>query len=186
LTRRFGPERAREILDLHEREGNQKDQSQDDEAMDRRNNEIGISIGRFARQWPDVVSAARKAISGSAPDGRGAWQPQYDPLSTLAPYGAVWLPEARWSKNPKVENWVPPPAGIRAPARQRPQLPDDRTNWYTNPNRASGPDWAGGYVPDGYRYSYGLRSNAVGPNDPRILRAIGAYRTYLDWQPYLP
>jgi len=183
LTRRFGEERARQILELHEREGQQKGQPQDEETMDRNNNEIGTSIGRFARNWQDVVSAARKAIGGSAADGSGAWKDTYDPSSTLAPHGAIWLPESRWANNPKVDNWTPPVG--RGIVPKRPELPNAQTNWYTNPNRPGGPDWVAGYLPDGYSYPYGLRSHAVGPNDRRLRRAIGANETYLEWEPYL-
>jgi hypothetical protein len=179
LTRRFGEQRAREILGLHEQAGDLKgNQTRDEEAMDLHNNEIGKSIGRFARNWQDVASAARKVMSGSAPDGTGAWQANYDTTSTLAPYGAVWLPEQGWAKNPKVENFKPPIG--RGPPLRAPQLPTDQTNWYSNPTRPSGPDWVAGYVPDGYRYPYGLPANAVGPSDPQMLRAIGAYRAYID------
>jgi uncharacterized protein DUF6973 len=181
LTRRFGEQRARQILELHEREGQQDGQPHDEEAMDRHNNEIGIAIGGFGRNWNDVVSAARKAISGSAADGSGAWKDTYDPNSTLAPYGAVWLSENRWANNPKVENWNPPP---RFRPKRR-ELPNSQTNWYSNPNRPNGPDWVAGYLPDGYIYSYGLPPHAVGPNDPRLRRAIGANETYLKVKPYL-
>lgn len=185
LTRRFGEQRARQILELHEREGQQNSQPDDEEAMDRHNNEIGIAIGGFGRSWNDVVSAARKAISGSATDGSGAWKDTYDPSSTLAPYGAVWLPENRWANNPKDDKWTPPLRFARAPAPKRPELPNSQTNWYSNPSRPGGPDWVAGYLPDGYQYPYGLPPHAVGPNDPRLRRAIGANETYLKWQPYL-
>lgn len=74
LTRRFGEQRARQMLELHETEGQLKGQPHDEEVMDRNNNEIGIAIGRFARNWPDVISAARKVISGGAPSGGGSWK----------------------------------------------------------------------------------------------------------------
>src|SRR5262249_41647885 len=48
LTRRFGEQRAREILGLHEQAGDLQKQRPDEEAMDLHNNEIGVSIGRFA------------------------------------------------------------------------------------------------------------------------------------------
>jgi hypothetical protein len=178
LTRRFGEQRAREILGLHEQAGDLQNQAQDDEAMDLHNNEIGVSIGRFSRNWHDVVSAARKVMSGSAPEGTGAWQAGYDTTSTLAPYGAAWLPERRWAKNPKVENYKPPIG--RGPPPRTPQMPTDQTNWYTNPHRPSGPDWNAGYIPDGYSYPYGQPANAVGPDDPRVRRAIAAYKAYID------
>jgi hypothetical protein len=141
--------------------------------MDRNNNEIGISIGQFARNWQDVVSAARKAISGSAPDGGGTWKPTYDPNSTLAPHAPMWLPEQRWDSNPKVD----PP---------EPELPNAQTNWYTNPSRPGGPDWIAGYLPDGYRYRYGSPAHAVGPNDPLLRRAIGANEAFVDYLRWLP
>ena len=178
LTRRFGEERAREILGLHEQAGDLQEQPSDEEAMDVHNNEIGVSLGRFARGWQDVVSAARKVMSGSAPDGSGTWQASYDTTSTLAPYGAVWLPEQRWAKNPKLVNFKPPIG--RGPPQRPPDLRTNQTNWYSNPNRPLGPDWVAGYLPDGYSYPYGLPANAVGPNDPQLLRAIGAYRAYID------
>lgn len=174
LTRRFGEQRAREILGLHEQAGDLKgNQTQDEGAMDLHNNEIGVSVGRFARNWQDVVSAARKVISGSTPDGSGAWQANYDTTSTLAPHGAVWLPEQNWAKNPRAENFKPRIG--RGPPPRPPELPTDQTNWYSNPGRSTGPDWIAGYVPDGYSYPFGLPANAVGPNDAQVRRAIGAY-----------
>ncbi|MGE0116806.1 MAG: hypothetical protein AB7S71_14800 [Dongiaceae bacterium] len=184
LTRRFGEQRARQILDLHELEGQLNDQPHDEEAMDRNNNDIGIAIGRFARNWQDVVSAARKVISGSASDGSGSWKSTYDPNSTLAPHAPVWLPEQRWGNNPKVDNWNPPARrGVKPPA---PELSNAQTNWYTNPSRPGGPDWIAGYLPDGYSYRYGSPAHAVGPNDPLLRRAIGANEAYVDYLPWLP
>lgn len=59
-------------------------------------------------------------------------------------------------------------------------MPAEQTNWYSNPNRPSGPDWAAGYVPDAYRYLYGDPQHATGPEDPMARRAAGAYRLYLE------
>jgi hypothetical protein len=182
LTRRFGAQRARRILELHEREGQQRDQPYDEEAMDRNNNEIGLAIGGFARDWNDVVSAARKVISGSAADGSGGWKDTYDRDSTLAPHAAVWLPQERWANNPKDDNWTAP---VSRPLAEPSELPTEKTNWYTNPSRTAGPDWIAGYLADGYGYPYGSRSHATGSNDPRLRRAIGAYDAYLQWEPYL-
>ncbi|MCI0429532.1 MAG: hypothetical protein L0210_03175 [Rhodospirillales bacterium] len=184
LTRRFGEQRARQILELHEREGQQKGQPHDEEAMDRNNNEIGIAIGGFARGWNDVISAARKVISGSAADGGGTWKDTYDPSSTLAPHAAIWLPENRWAKNPRVD--VKPRLIGRGVVQQPPEMSNVQTNWYSNPNHPDGPDWVAGYLPDGYGYPFGLPYHAVGPNDPRLLRAIGANEAYLKWDRYLP
>jgi hypothetical protein len=173
LTRRFGEQRAREFLDLHEREGNIRGQPADEYAMDLNNNEIGIRIGTFARDFNDVVSAARKVISGSTVDGSGAWKSDYDPTSTLAPHAARWLPEDEWANNPKFD----PPAGqatlSRKPAEE---MPTELTNWYSNPDRPNGPDWAGGYVADAYEYPYPAPQHATGSGDANMLRAAGAYR----------
>ena len=184
LTRRFGEPRTRQILELHEREGQLRGQPHDEEMMDRNNNEIGIAIGGFARNWRDVVSAARKVISDSVPDGSGAWKPTYDPNSTLAPHAPMWLPEQRWDNNPRVDNWNPPVG--RGPRPPAPELPNARTNWYTNPSRSAGPDWIAGYLPDGYRYRYGSPAHAVGPNDPLLRRAIGANEAYVDYLRWMP
>ena len=49
LTRQFGEEIARGILEQHELEGRLEGQSAESESMDRNNNEIGIGLGREAR-----------------------------------------------------------------------------------------------------------------------------------------
>ncbi|MGH6932285.1 MAG: DUF6973 domain-containing protein [Dongiaceae bacterium] len=185
LARRFGEQRAHEILNLHEREGQLKAQPKDEEEMDRHNNEVGIAVGGSARNWTDVISAARKIVSGSSPDGRGSWRVEYDPNSTLSPYAAVWLPEDRWANNPSAERTASPhPARVALP--EPPELRNDQVNWYDNPMRWSGPDWETGYLSDGYRYLYGEPNNAVGPRDSRVRRAISAYDAYLDWLARLP
>ncbi len=81
LTRRFGEDIARQILDYHEQTGNSDGQTADAEAMDRRNNEIGIEIGKGSTDWGDVVSKSRKEFGD---DGR-----------------ATWLPPEKWGTNPK-------------------------------------------------------------------------------------
>lgn len=96
----------------------------------------------------------------------------------------MWLPEQRWENNPKVDNWHPPIG--RGPMPPAPELPNARTNWYTNPSRSGGPDWIGGYLPDGYSYRYGNPVHAVGPNDPLLRRAIGANEAYVDYLRLLP
>ncbi len=44
LTRRFGENYARQLLDAHEWSGNQDGQTPQQEAMDRHNNELGIEL----------------------------------------------------------------------------------------------------------------------------------------------
>jgi hypothetical protein len=180
MTRRFGEERAREMLGLHELEGELLGQADDDTAMDASNNEIGVQIGIGARTYEDVISAARKAISGSAADGGGAWKPDYDPTSTMAPHAAQWLPEERWANNPKFDV----PRRYPFPALPPQEMPTQSTNWYSNPIRPNGPDWDDGYVPDSYSYPYGSSQHATGPDDPAMLRARNAYR-FLDDHPWL-
>lgn len=176
LTRRFGQQRAREILDLHEREGELRGQPAE-KAMDLANNEIGVKIGIGARTFDDVISAARKAISGSHPGGNGAWKPGYDTASTLAPHAASWLREARWANNPAFDKRIPAQAGER-PRQGR--MPNSMTNWYANPNRANGPDWVAGYLPEPSRYPFGGAQHATGPDDAEMLRASAGYREYVD------
>ncbi len=121
LTRRFGESRAREIFEQHETHGRLKGDSADAGAMDQHNNEIGIQLGIGARNWDDVVSAARKLMSGSAADGSSSWQSNYDPATTLARQGAIWLPENRWGRNPVQE-----PHPDRQPFWQRTRDDDAR------------------------------------------------------------
>ena len=178
MTRRFGEARAREMLDLHEREGDIRGQQADDNAMDISNNDIGVQIGIGTRTYEDVISAARKVISGSAADGLGTWKPNYDPNSTMAPHAAQWLPEERWAINP-TEN-APPRSRVRYPPEPPRRLETSETNWYANPAHPTGPDWEEGYVPDTYTYPYGDTQHATGPRDPAMLRARDAYQFLVD------
>lgn len=180
MTRRFGEERAREILALHERDGDEQGQSADERTMDMSNNEIGIRIGVGARTFDDVTSATRKTISGSAEDGSGTWKADYDPTSTMAPQAAQWLSEERWAKNPKFE--VARRYPFAAPPPQ--EMPTQLTNWYSNPIHPYGPDWDDGYVPDNYFYPYGGTQHTTGPHDPAMLRARDAYGFLVD-RPWL-
>jgi hypothetical protein len=88
LTRRFGEKRARFILDAHEIEGKILGQSADAENMDRQNNELGIALGKNARAWNDVITAARTVLDRSDRSGAGG------------DGQATWLPATRWRKNP--------------------------------------------------------------------------------------
>jgi len=114
LTRRFGEACARKILEEHEEDNRRTGQTPDEEAMDRRNNEIGIQIGRAATTWGDVVAGARNAMTQAAPTGQGG--------------GAQWLPENRWTKNPKVGPGQNDP---RIPTRDANGNFDPRLNWPT-------------------------------------------------------
>jgi hypothetical protein len=63
LTRRFGERRARQILGAHEIDGRIRGgQSPDAERMDRHNNELGIALGKDARNWNDVIKGARTVL----------------------------------------------------------------------------------------------------------------------------
>ncbi len=157
LTRRFGEDYARQLLGLHEFEGNVWGQSDENNAMDTSNNEIGIQVGIGARTYDDVVSAARKVIGGSAANGLGDWEPDYDPTSTMAPHAAQWLPEPQWKNNPSFEV----PRRYPFPPVRPQEMPTHLTNWYSNVLQPAGPDWSDGYVPDGYAYAYGSPQHAT-------------------------
>ncbi|MBI5780046.1 MAG: putative Ig domain-containing protein [Rhodocyclales bacterium] len=89
LTRKYGEDYARKLLDGHEWTGNNDGQTKSAESMDRHNNEIGIEIGNRLREsggkWEDVVREARKKID---PDKNGETD------------SGKWLPPEDWKKNP--------------------------------------------------------------------------------------
>lgn len=62
LTRRFGEEYARLILNAHEVTGAIGDQTPAERAMDEANNETGIDVGRNSTSWPDVVARSRREM----------------------------------------------------------------------------------------------------------------------------
>ncbi len=62
LTRRFGKDHAKTILDLHETTGGLENQTAEAEAMDRHNNELGINLGRVSSSWEDTVRLAKQLI----------------------------------------------------------------------------------------------------------------------------
>lgn len=109
LTRRFGEDKARAILEAHEIQGsNSSDtdgttQSPDEAAMDRHNNEIGIKLGKESKTFDDVVKGAQRTIE----DSRDGDNPNGN--------GATWLPRDQWIKHPKDE--------------KNQDLPEDRWNW---------------------------------------------------------
>jgi Ca2+-binding RTX toxin-like protein len=91
LTRRFGEDIARAYLNAHEVTGNYGGQSAAAEAMDRYNNELGITLGRESTSWNDVVTRSRAEFDDT---GR-----------------ANWLPPTDWRSNPKDANGNPIPTG---------------------------------------------------------------------------
>ncbi len=104
LTRRFGESKARAILYGHEIEGRIKEkQPEGREEMDLHNNEIGIKLGKNAKNFDEVVKAAQQTIDesrdGDRPNGKGA----------------TWLPREKWTKHPKDKNKV--------------ELPESGWNW---------------------------------------------------------
>ena len=107
LTRKYGEEIARKLLDGHEWTGNKDGQTKPAETMDRHNNEIGIEIGKKLREsggkWEDVVREARKKI---------------DPNKNGDSDSAKWLPPEDWKKNP-----------IDDDTGQRMPNDDPRLNW---------------------------------------------------------
>jgi hypothetical protein len=94
LTRRFGPEVARRILETHEIQGDLSSriglnsQSPAAAAMDRHNNELSIALGTPARTWEEVEQGAQEIIDRSDRSGNGAGG------------GAMWLPESEWRSHP--------------------------------------------------------------------------------------
>jgi Ca2+-binding RTX toxin-like protein len=115
LTRRFGENIARTILESHEWEGRTNGQSKEAEAMDRHNNELGIKIGKTAGSWKDVVHSAREKMNESI-------GPNDDP-SNLFDDAPDWLAREQWEKHPKDEMGN--------------ELDPSEWNWNTNPNNSS-------------------------------------------------
>jgi hypothetical protein len=107
LTRKYGEDYARALLEGHEWTGNNGGQTGAAESMDRHNNELGIAIGQHLRDsggtWNDVVSESRKLI---------------DPSQNGDPESASWLPPEDWAKNPINNN-----------TNQRMPNDDPRLNW---------------------------------------------------------
>ncbi|MGH6917406.1 MAG: DUF6973 domain-containing protein, partial [Geminicoccaceae bacterium] len=145
LTRKFGPDVARTILERHEIQGDLStrvglgSQSPAAAAMDRHNNVLAVEIGRTARTWNDVEQGARGVVQGSSGDGSDG--------------GAVWLPESQWSSHPK-----DPTTGE--------ELPPENWDWPEI-------DWEGGSVESNplYRYPYGGEEHRHEPaiDDPRAI-----------------
>lgn len=87
LTRLTNEAIARAILGGHEQTGNADGQTPQAENMDRRNNDIGIEIGKNADSWEDVVRRSR----GVMDDSRGA-DGGLSPEAGSGGDGAVWYP----------------------------------------------------------------------------------------------
>lgn len=124
MTRRMGPNGARNYAEFHELTGGASgsfaermgfERGSKDlpaaSAMDRRNNLLGITIGQRARTFEDVLAMAREAIERSPRDGSGGM------------VGAVWLPMEHWSGRPT--------AGWSYPAWSK--VPTDHVEAYTAP-----------------------------------------------------
>ncbi len=103
LTRRFGENYARQLLDAHEWSGNQDGQTPQQEAMDRHNNELGIELGSRLREsggsWDAVYREARILIDPANPDRDTAqWLPAVDATNDAN----------SWHKNPTSDiSWPP-------------------------------------------------------------------------------
>jgi hypothetical protein len=131
LTRRFGEDAARRILEDHEIQGTlsatvgRDGQTPEAAAMDRRNNELAIALGKRARIWAEVKEGAQVIIDRSDRSGNGVNG------------GAVWLERSAWSNHPK----------DRITGEE---LLSDVWNWPQT-------DWINGRVPNPvpYKYPYG-------------------------------
>lgn len=159
LTRRFGEDYARAILELHERTGAADGQTSAAEAMDRANNEVGIDIGRNATSWEDVVSRARNEFSD---------------------YGrATWLPPSEWRVNPTDANgnriptgdsrlnWPPSWPTDGAPY---PEVDYDPIDPVDLPGTWEAEGWP---MPDEINQWFGAAANYVEPKDPLVLDLDG-------------
>ena len=120
LTRQYGEDMARTILEAHEIQGRLEGQSEESESMDRKNNEIGIKIGQDADSWNKVVEEARRAMDESIVNG-------YDKPNPNIFDEPGWLDPSEWEKNPKG------PDGE--------ELDPSEWNWWTNPNATPSNRW---------------------------------------------
>lgn len=131
LARKFGPDVARVLLEMHEIQGDTSRrigldaQSPAAAAMDRHNNEIAVAIGSAARSWDHVREAARDVMNRSDRSGSGTSG------------GAVWLPQSIWESHP-----IDTTTGK--------EKPPEEWNWPAI-------DWEGGIVDSdpNYVYPYG-------------------------------
>ena len=115
MTRRFGENAARAILETNEIKGDIIGKQPKDEAdMDRHNNEIGVAIGKSGRTFDEVVDGARDAIDQSVPhDGNGADNT------------AKWLDPSTWKGVPPETNWPPDWGKVPPPEDQYPYTGED-------------------------------------------------------------
>ncbi len=158
MTRRFGEDRARKILELHEQEGRAGGrgffpgvpQTPEQEAMDRHNNDIGIRIGTSAETFEDVITASRSIMSNSPRDGTGPRNGRSGSPETDVRLAATWLAESEWVQNPMFEAGQP---GFD-PANPKKRKSVQESNWHTNPNNKGKIDWVNGLVPDEYQGKY--------------------------------
>jgi hypothetical protein len=128
LTRKFGADNARTILEGHEIQGTistmirRERQTPEATAMDRRNNALAIMLGKTARTWDEVKLGAQRIMDRSDPSGSGV------------DGGAAWLTPSLWKGHPKDE--------ITGE-----ELPPTDWNW---PDI----DWINGRVPNPVPYVY--------------------------------
>src|SRR3546814_2530940 len=109
-------------------------------AMEINNNEIGIEIGKSAKTFEEITAKARKVMDGSLPDGSGDVRNPTAAKGPRAQGGAMWLSPDKWRKNPLYED---------GPKKGQ-EMPTEKTNWHTNPQRPHGIDWKNGIVHDAY------------------------------------
>jgi len=100
-------------------EWREKDNPPDRATMDKHNNDLGISIGRNARSWQEVLVRAREAVSNGSTNSND-------------PNTASWRPRSEWGGNPK-NDATPDPNYW---------LPTTETNWPPRwtPNGIPSPD----------------------------------------------
>lgn len=151
MTRRYGEPIARMVAAFHEVDGVVHGQSAKRYFMDQANNELGISLGKDAQSWGEVVERAR-ALLNSSLNGSGP---------------VVWLPQEEWRHSDIDPN--PAPRN-----EQGEPLPVSLWNWPT-------PQWPNGPHPlppalpepvDGSIYESGLLDFSIwGGMDPYNLLA---------------
>ncbi len=108
--------------------------------MDFHNNEIGIKLGKNAKNFDEVVKAAQQTIDesrdGDRPNGKGA----------------TWLPREKWSKHPK--------------DKSEKELPESGWNWKEKTDWEGGIVKEPYQYPFGSEEHRFSRESEISPNDP--------------------